>query len=111
MPLADQLIEQALHLATRDAQGRPRQDNLRRAISAAYYALFHFLVDQTCRSFVGGGPNRRALRAVLARAFDHSVMKRAATSFASGSLPARLALALPGGIVPPELREVAAAFR
>jgi len=109
MPLADQLIDQARHLATRDMQGRPRQGNLRRATSAAYYALFHFLIDQACRSLVGGAPNRRRLRGVLARAFDHAAMKRAATSFASGTLPARFVPALPGGSISPELRELATA--
>lgn len=46
MPLALRLIEQARHLTMRDSSGRPRQDHLRRAVSTAYYGLFHFLIDQ-----------------------------------------------------------------
>lgn len=40
MAFPDDLLEQAVHLARREP-GRPRQASLRRAISTAYYALFH----------------------------------------------------------------------
>jgi len=45
MPFADDLLEQAHHLATREA-GEPKQASLRRAVSTAYYALFHLLIDE-----------------------------------------------------------------
>jgi hypothetical protein len=48
----EHLLEQAVTLARLDAR-RPKQANLRRAISAAYYALFHLLVDEACRSQIG----------------------------------------------------------
>ena len=113
MPLAERLLEQARHLAGRDARGRPRQDHLRRAVSTAYYALFHFLIDQACRSAVGASPDpdSRALRGVLARAFDHTAMKKASTSFASGALPAKLQPGLRGASIPADLRTIADAFR
>lgn len=38
-------------------------------------------------------------------------MKRGASGFAAGTLPARLAPALPGGHTPPGLKEIAATFR
>jgi hypothetical protein len=50
--LHDDLQQQALELAGRDPR-RPKQANLRRAVSASYYALFHFLVDQSCRQMLG----------------------------------------------------------
>lgn len=111
MSLAEHLLDQARHLATRDAQGRPRQANLRRAVSSAYYALFHYLIDQASRSAVGGAPERRALRGVVARAFDHSVMRRVATSFAAGTLPSKLQPGLGAATIPPDLQKVADAFR
>ena len=43
MTLASDLLAQAKHLAGRE-RGRPRQASLRRAASAAYYALFHLLL-------------------------------------------------------------------
>src|SRR5712692_5365690 len=45
MPYADDLLEQARHLANREKK-RPRQASLRRAVSTAYYALFHLLISE-----------------------------------------------------------------
>lgn len=109
MALADQLLEQARHLATRDLAGRPRQGNLRRAVSDAYYALFHFLIDQACK-FVAPGRDQGPLRGVLARAFDHGPMKRASTSFAAGNLPTKLLPGLAGAPVPLDLQRIARTF-
>ena len=48
------LLAQARSLATSDAK-KPKQANLRRAISSAYYALFHFLCEEVTKTFVGAG--------------------------------------------------------
>ena len=48
------LLETARILAAADRRGAPRQSNLRRAISTAYYALFHCLARCVADSFVGG---------------------------------------------------------
>jgi hypothetical protein len=83
--LADDLAQQARMLATVDA-GRPKQANLRRAVSAAYYALFHFLVDAAVRRLVrraDGEPHRD----LLARAFQHSEMKQVARAITGRQLP------------------------
>jgi uncharacterized protein (UPF0332 family) len=45
MPYCDDLLEQALHLAKREKK-KPRQASLRRAVSTAYYALFHLLIHE-----------------------------------------------------------------
>jgi uncharacterized protein (UPF0332 family) len=44
MGYPDDLLEQAKTLAATDPR-RPRQSSLRRAVSAAYYALFHEIID------------------------------------------------------------------
>lgn len=85
--LYDQYLKQARHLAEQDKRGRPQQAHLRRAISTAYYALFHFLVDQACQSVVGTSPGVKAQRQLLARTFAHSEMQSAAKSFGGGNLP------------------------
>ena len=46
------LLEQSAALAVRDT-GRPAQASTRRAASAAYYALFHFRVDEIGLQVVG----------------------------------------------------------
>ena len=58
------LLEQAVRLAKLDVK-KPKQANLRRAISSAYYALFHMLVDEACRVQVGAQHNQAPYRRVL----------------------------------------------
>ena len=48
MSLHGDLLDQASRLAVQEPR-RPRQASLRRAVSAAYYALFHLLVDAATR--------------------------------------------------------------
>jgi uncharacterized protein (UPF0332 family) len=67
---ADDLLEQAYHLANKDS-GNPKQASLRRAVSTAYYALFHLLIDE---AVVNWGVARH--HSILARTFEHGSMKR-----------------------------------
>lgn len=107
MSLHRDLLDQAGHLAKREPK-RPKQASLRRAVSAGYYALFHMLIDAGSR-FVVRGNNRTALRHAVTRAFDHGEMKKAANSFAGGTLPKVLRGAV-SGTVPAELQRVCEAF-
>ena len=62
-------------------RGRPRQAELRRAISAAYYALFHTLAGNCADQLVGGRAStetRQAWRQMY-RALDHGQVKRRCT--------------------------------
>jgi uncharacterized protein (UPF0332 family) len=71
MPFADDLLEQAQHLANRERK-RPRQASLRRAVSTAYYALFHLLISEATLNW-----KRADQRHLLARFFEHGKMKSA----------------------------------
>jgi uncharacterized protein (UPF0332 family) len=71
MALPEDLLEQAQFLATREPK-RPRQASLRRAVSTAYYALFHLLIREAVKHW-----RRPAERNLLGRMFEHSVMKKA----------------------------------
>lgn len=76
--LREHLLEQAQHLARRE-RTRPRQASLRRAISSAYYALFHFLVREATNQL---GPNLNDLHFnQVYRWFDHGTMDRVAKAF------------------------------
>ena len=80
MALHHDLLEQAIHLASRERR-RPRQASLRRAVSSAYYALFHLLAAEGARRL---SPNRPAsLRFQVGRAFSHSEMKRVCQQFSA----------------------------
>jgi uncharacterized protein (UPF0332 family) len=66
---ADDLLEAAYHLAYRNVN--PNQASLRRAVSTAYYALFHLLIDEAVGNW---GVARH--RSILARTFEHGSMKK-----------------------------------
>ena len=70
MSFPDDLLEQAYHLANREPEF-PKQASLRRAISTAYYALFHMLVDEAV-----GKWTVELQRSILARTFNHGKMKK-----------------------------------
>jgi hypothetical protein len=106
MTLHEQFLEQSRHLATRDPR-RPQQGNLRRAVSTAYYALFHFLVDRASRFLVGSSGERGPLRKLLSRAFTHTEVASACKSFGGGTLPAVVARHFAGLSIPPEVRSLA----
>jgi uncharacterized protein (UPF0332 family) len=87
MSLQTDLLDQAARLASWDA-GRPKQASLRRAISAAYYALFHHLIDEAVSRLLPA--NRLSLRNSLRRAFDHAAMREACIGFAAGRISDKL---------------------
>jgi hypothetical protein len=70
--LADDLLEDARHLAAKGAAER-RQSCMRRAVSTAYYAIFHLLVEDFVEHWEFADQ-----RARLARMFDHKKMRDAA---------------------------------
>jgi hypothetical protein len=104
MSLYRDLIEQAQHLATRE-RGKPKQASLRRAVSAAYYALFHLLANEGTLRFIPNSPER--LRAQAHRAFAHGEMKNACEQIAKSSNVLLALLALP---LEAELKIVAEVF-
>ena len=106
--LAADLLRQAEQLAKHERR-RPRQASLRRAISTAYYALFHLLIDDATNRLLPGN-ERTQLRYCLARAFSHVDMKNAAQGFAQNNLSPRVAAGLNGLPLPPALTLVASVF-
>lgn len=102
------LLDQADLLAKREPR-KPKQANLRRAVSGAYYAVFHLLVDAGSR-FLISGSQRTPLRLCLSRAFAHADMKAVAGLFSRGQVPDKIAPALKGAVIQNELRLVADAF-
>jgi uncharacterized protein (UPF0332 family) len=104
------LLDQAIRLAKLDAM-KPKQANLRRAISSAYYAMFHLLVDEACRVQIGAQHNQTPFRQVLGRAFAHGVMKEACKSFGGGTLKKGVTRGLPAAFtIPAEIKDLASNF-
>lgn len=114
MTVYDDLISLAERIAKLDT-GKPKQANLRRAVSTAYYAVFHYLVDEACRAQIGTQNEQRGYRHALGRAFVHSVMKSACTSFGGGTLKDSVVKGLPKDRndtypIPKAIQNVAATF-
>ena len=77
-------------------------------MSASYYALFHFLVDEATMLMLG--TKRVRLRDCLARAFQHSSMKQTAVEFTKPRISPKLSSGFQGQPVPQSLIAVASAF-
>jgi hypothetical protein len=104
MALCDEFLKQSRALARR--RGRPSQINLRRATSAAYYAVFHLLIKEAVESMIPAQPP--GLRAKASRALPHADLKAVCKGF-QGLQHDRLATLL-GGPIPPELRRISKTF-
>jgi hypothetical protein len=68
-------------LARREPR-KPREASLRRSISTSYYALFHYLIEESTRLTVGTANELSPFREFASRAFIHSKMKTVCDEFA-----------------------------
>lgn len=78
---------------------RPKQASLRRAVSAAYYALFHLLIADGARLL--SPPKPYELKTLVRRAFDHGQMRQVCAGFVQGSAGPR-----GNNRIPPATREL-----
>jgi len=87
--LHQDLLIQAAHLADLD-KNKPKQANLRRAISSAYYALFHFLITESLDVVASGSDQK--VKYQLRRSFAHKDMKGVCKEYAvaTGNPPAQI---------------------
>ncbi|WP_437837184.1 hypothetical protein [Sorangium sp. So ce1153] len=88
----------ARDLAKLDSR-RPRQASLRRAVSTAYYALFHLLIRSSVSAQVGFGPTttHREIGETVVRWFTHTRMAEVCGLFAGPTVPSKLRKVLPKG--------------
>ena len=108
MRLARDLLKQAHLLAGLD-NNRPKQANLRRAVSSTYYALFHLLIADAVHVL---SPDKQALALMdrMSRAFQHGEMKQVCRQFQQQPLPDALQGLLPNASVSTKLKAVTQAF-
>jgi uncharacterized protein (UPF0332 family) len=69
------LLDQAERLAAAPARGRPRDADLRRAISTAYYAILHAILTAAADLFVGAAKRTTSLYALAYRSIDHQKVR------------------------------------
>lgn len=84
----DHLFEQADRLIAAPPAGPPRQVDLRRAISGAYYGVFHFVLAALADEFVGVTRRGTPAYELVYRSVDHRIFKRLCVELAKPT-PAR----------------------
>jgi uncharacterized protein (UPF0332 family) len=82
------LFEQAEKLVAAPPAGPPRQVDLRRAISSAYYGVFHATLTAAADEFVGRTNRSDARYALIYRSIDHRMLKQVCSE-AQKQLPSR----------------------
>jgi uncharacterized protein (UPF0332 family) len=101
MAYHDDLLEHAIFLAQLNLPDDPKQVDLRRAVSATYYALFHLLTTEAAENW-----KHQTRRNRFARMFDHGRMKTCSSKVSSRPLPTDPA----GILIATDLKLVADSF-
>jgi hypothetical protein len=85
----DHFFEQAIRLASPSSVGPPRQVDVRRAISAAYYGVFHAILAAAADQFIG--PTRRASSqyGLVYRSVSHDQFRRLCEEIKKSTLSRR----------------------
>jgi hypothetical protein len=71
----EHLFQQADKLATSQSAGPPRQADIRRAISAEYYGVFHATLAAAADQFVGKTKRTTSRYGLVYRSVDHSALR------------------------------------
>jgi hypothetical protein len=82
MAYPEDLIQHAIFLSELNMSDEPKQADLRRAVSAAYYGLFHLLTTEAARNW-----KHEHQRDLFTRMFDHGRMKTCSARVSSRALP------------------------
>src|ERR1700691_350377 len=82
MAYPEDLIQHAIFLSELNMSDEPKQVDLRRAVSAAYYGLFHLLTTEAAENWKHQNQRDR-----FARMFDHGRMKTCSSRVSSRPLP------------------------
>jgi hypothetical protein len=86
----DHLLEQADRLMAAPRRGPPRQADLRRAISNAYYAVFHAVVTAAADDFVGMTHRDTPRYELVYRGVDHGSLRRLCEDVIKTTLPSQV---------------------
>lgn len=91
----DHFFDQADGLITPPQAGPPRQVDLRRAISSAYYGLFHFVLRSAADEFVGVTKRTTARYVLVYRRIDHRNLREICAEAKRATPTARFAIYTP----------------
>ncbi len=105
----DNLVAVARHLNANHEEAPPSAESRRRAVSTAYYALFHALLGEAAGRFVGANVTSAAFE-IIYRGFDHGQMKRVLEAIDRDVLSAAYKERLRRSTVSQDIRDFAAVF-
>ena len=106
----DHLLDQADRLVLQAGGGAPRQADLRRAISGAYYAVFHAVLTEAADLFIGRNRRGTTRYRLLYRSIDHKSLRTLSEDIVKKTLPAKYAPYVPKGGFGPDIHAVASAI-
>lgn len=106
----DHLLEQADRLVAAPPAGPPRQVDLRRAISSAYYALFHLTLTALADEVVGTAHRNTLRYALVHRGVDHRAIKDLCLALSKSPPPTKYAAFAPAGLFGRDFLVFAGAF-
>jgi hypothetical protein len=75
VPNPNHLFEQAVRLVSQQSAGPPRQVDVRRAISSAYYGIFHFTLTKAADQVVGKTRRKTSQYGLVYRSIDHGTLR------------------------------------
>lgn len=106
----EHLLEQAERLTQPPPAGPPRQVDLRRAISSAYYALFHKILIAAADEFVGFVHRGTREYALVFRSMDHGKLKDVCQEVVKSTPSPKYRAHIPAGGFSADLTDFADAF-
>lgn len=86
----DHLFEQADRLIAPPGGGAPRQADLRRAISNAYYGIFHAVLTEAADYFAGKSQRQTPIYQLVYRSIDHRSLRRLCEDVKKKTLPEKI---------------------
>lgn len=84
------LLSAALVLTEHDTRGRPRQAHLRRAVSTAYYAVFHCLSASNADMLIGSSQRNSGAWMSAYRELDHNMAYKRCNRSSVSMFPAEI---------------------
>jgi len=88
IPNVEHLLEQADRLIAPSGPGAPRQVDLRRAVSSAYYGVFHAVLAAAADEFIGRTRRSETAYGLAYRRVDHGALRALCADLNKSTLPA-----------------------
>ena len=106
----EHLLDQADRLLQPPPAGPPRQVDLRRAVSSAYYAVFHAILTAAADEFVGVTRRTTSRYGLVYRSIDHRRIRDLCDDLGKPAIPAKYAAHTPAAGFGTNISAFAAAF-